>query len=313
MKFIKIFKIHIKKISLIAFFALMPWLVKSQYCYKTPPFEKKISVSRSLIQADSIKHSKKKKNKNGFYFGANLGFYFANSYTAQYYNGSGINIDGSKANNLNNVLNSPYNRQEIINLLGYDFDNPGEEQLPSKMKYNPGFLIGPYIKYYIKNFGIFAQFNFAKLKTNDIFTIIIHDQFYNTSEPTYKQEAIYGAEQRANIDIGFSYTFNTGGKNKPYIEFGYNLNNTKFLESKIKIEGTEYSIVNPYYSYHQIDQAGVGMGAFGGGGVELIFNESISINPGFNIYYSKINLGTYYDKYKLNYSFFVRAILNGLL
>jgi len=293
----KVFSFLLKLILLCLI--LFAGFAKAQYCYNFNFHKKEKSLRNIYLPGDSTKH---KKNNNGFYFGANLGFYFANSYTAQYYGGSGVN-------KVDSVINHLYNYQDIKNLVIYDFELG---QLPSKMKYSPSLLLGFFAKYNFKNSGIFLQFNFSKLKTNDVFTLKINDPNNYSSDAVYKQESISGSEQRTNIDIGFSHSFNTRKRYKPYIEFGYNINDTKFLESKIKIEGKEYSLVNPYFSYHKIEQSGVGMGAFLGSGVELVFNESISVNPGFNLYWTKIKLGNY-NKFKPNYSFFVRIILNGLL
>lgn len=297
----------LKKIVLLST-VLFPLPANAQYCYNFNFHNKEKSIKNIYSSADSTRH--KKKNNNGFYFGANLGFYSANRYTAQYYNGSEENKSG--VNKVDSVFQYQNNYQDIRNVLNYDFYLP-EGGLPIKMKYSPAFLIGFYAKYSFKNSGIFMQFNFSKLSTKDVFTLIIEDPNNSSSDPVYKQEEISGSEHRTNIDIGYSYTFNPKKKNKPYIEFGYNLNNTKFIDNKIKIENLEYSIANNYYSYYNIKQSGIGMGAFLGGGVELNFSESVSVNPGFNLYWIKINLGKYNDKFKPNYSLFVRIILNGLL
>ena len=156
------------------------------------------------------------------------------------------------------------------------------------------------------------QFNFSKLNAKDVITLNINNPNNFSSDPTYKQAVIYGLEQRSSIDIGYSYTFKNKNKNKPYLEFGYNLNNTKFLDNKIKIENLEYSLVSYYFTYNKIEQGGIGMGAFCGGGVEMNFNKSVFVNPGFNIHLIKTKLGDY-NKIKPNYSIFIRFILNGLV
>ncbi|MFA4851466.1 MAG: outer membrane beta-barrel protein [Bacteroidales bacterium] len=282
-------------------FACLPTRqAKAQYCYNFNFHKKEKSLRSIYLPGDSTKH---KKNNTGFYFGANLGFYFANRYTAQYYNGNGVN-------KVDSVINHYYNYQNIKNILGYDTFSLSE--LPKKMKYSPAILLGFFVKYNFNNSGIFMQLNYAKLKAKDVFTIKTYDP-YNPSLPIYKQEEISGAEKRTNIDIGYSYTFCSGKKYRPFAEIGFNINDTKFMESKIKIEGAEYSLVNPYFTYHNLKQSGNGIGAFFGAGIEINFNQSISLNPTFNVHYQKINLGNYNDKFKPNYSLFVRIILNGLL
>ncbi len=299
-------KLFVKLFSLTTLVVLC-FSANCQFSLQVPLFKSINPSEKNIFLFDSTKH---KKSNNGFYFGVNMGFYFANRYTAQYYNGSEENKTG--VNKVDSVINYPLNYQNIKQVLIYDFYLP-KGGLPIEMKYSPAFLIGFFTKYNFKNSGIFMQFNFCKLKTNDVFTLVIKDPNNFSSEPEYKQEAISGSEQRANIDIGYSYTFYPKKKNRPYIELGYNINSTKFIDNKIKIENLEYSIANYYYTYYNIKQSGVGMGGFFGSGVELNFSESISVNPGFDIYWTKINLGNYNDKLKFNYSIFIRAILNGLL
>ena len=277
--------------------------VFSQCSYQIPILKSDKFNKSNYSLLDSLKHKNKKKNNDGLYFGVNLGFYKANSYTAQYYNGSGTN-------KLNDSLLFSYNNvQNIKNALGTDTFNLGE--LPTKMKYAPAMMIGLFFKYNIKNSSFFFQFNFCKLKANDVFTVLLLDTNNNTI--TYpKQESISGSEQRTNIDIGYSYNFNHDKNYIPYIECGFNINDTKFLYNKIKIENLEINLVNQRILYYNINQGGIGTGVFLGGGINIIFNESISVIPGFDIYYTQTKLGNF-DQLKPNYSVFVKAILNGLL
>lgn len=243
------------------------------------------------------------KNENGFYFGANLGLYLANRHNAEYYNGSGVN-------SVDSTINYSLNYYQIKQSLNdYDF---WLAELPSKMRYSPAFLLGIYVKYVIKNSGIILQFDFAKLKANDVFTIEVNDPNNFSSDPVYRQESIWGSEQRATIDLGYSYTFNSKSNVRPFIQFGGNLTTTKFVDNKIRIENLEYSITNYHYAYYQIEQGGVGFGAFAGGGMNLIFSESISLMPTLNIYYTQAKMGDL-TKARFNYTFYISAILNGIL
>ena len=98
------YKINYLKIAFIVFFAITPCLSRGQYCSKIPIFEKKTSASKPFIMADTLKH---KNNNNGIYIGVNLGFYFANRYTAQHYDGRGISkYYGNGITNIDYVLNN---------------------------------------------------------------------------------------------------------------------------------------------------------------------------------------------------------------
>ncbi|MFH0865782.1 MAG: hypothetical protein V1904_06285 [Bacteroidota bacterium] len=272
-------------------------LAQQCFSFKYPLTSLKKNI---LLPADL---STKKNNDNGFYFGANLGLYFANSHTASYYNGSDIN-------SVDSTITYSINYQQIKQLLNdYDFSLA---ELPVKMHYSPAFLLGVYVKYTIENSGIVMQFNFSRLKANDIFTISVDDPTNFSSDPVYKQESIWGIEQRASIDLGYSYTFNPKSNYRPFVQFGANLTDTKYIDNKINIEGLEYSITNYYYSYQKIEQGGVGFGAFAGGGMNLIFSESISIMPTLNIYYTQAKMGELI-KPRFNYTFFISVILNGIL
>ena len=275
----------------------------SQCSYQIPIFKTDKLNKSNYSLLDSLKHKNKKKNNDGLFFGVNLGFYKANNYTAQYYNGSGTN-------KLNDSLLFSYNNvQNIKNALGTDTFNLG--YLPSKMKYAPAMMIGLFLKYNINNSSFFFQFNYCKLKANDVFTILLLDT--NTNTITFpKQESISGSEQRTNIDIGYCYNFTHNKNYIPYIECGFNINDTKFIYNKIKIENLEINLVNQWILYYNIIQGGIGTGVFLGGGINFVFNESVSVIPGFDIYYTKTKLGNF-DQLKLNYSAFVKVILNGLL
>lgn len=242
-----------------------------------------------------------KKNNNGFYIGVDLGFYKANRYTAAYYNGSDVN-------SVDSTINYSLNYPKIKEVLLYDFSLA---ELPSKMHYSPAFLLGLYLKYTMKNSGIFMQFHFSKLRANDVFTLIINDPNNYSSEPVYRQEQISGSEQRATIDLGYSYTFNPESSYRPVLQLGANITTTKYLDNKIRIENLEYSITNYYFSYYNIQQGGVGFGAFAGTGMDLVFNDNISVIPTFNIYYTQAKMGDL-AKPKFNYTFYVTAILNGI-
>jgi len=277
-----------------------PVLASGQFSFHLPLIKQEKTVKDLLQFNDTTKH--KKKNTDGLYFGANLGFYKANYHNAAYYDGSGENsVDSVIIDNVNN-------HNAIAQALNSNFSL---SELPAKMKYSPAFMIGLFFKYNIKNSAILVQFNFAKLNSKDVFTISYYDP-YNPSIPIYKQEGIYGAEKRASIDIGYSYMFSPHSNYRPFIQFGGNMTSTKFIENKIKIENIEYSITNYHYAYYKIEQGGIGFGAFAGGGMNLIYNESISIMPTLNIYYTQAKMGNN-KQARFNYTFYISAILNGII
>ncbi len=253
----------------------------------------------------------------GWSLGLNFGFYFANKSTANFYNGSGTNDIGY-------VLNNQYWREPIEERIGYDIDtslNPPWE-LPQNMKYDPAMSIGFYAKYnFSKSFALFFQTSYVKLKTSDIFILHLR-KYQSTLEPTYRQYGIMGAEERFNIEVGVCKEYEMNSVVRLYVETGLNMVNTKVLMNKIQVEGVEYSIVNVYGNQgyvpntplqeYDMRQGGVGWGIFFGTGVRLVFNEHVSIDPGFTLYLQNIvikdntNFKPTYSRFSPSYVVFFR-------
>ena len=253
----------------------------------------------------------------GWSLGANFGFYFAHKGTANFYNGSGTN-------DIAYVLDNFYQREDIEEMIGYRIDtsfNPPWE-LPQNMRYDPAMMIGFYFKYnFSKNFALYFQTSYVKLKTTDIF--ILHLQKYQTTlEPTYNQYGIMGSEERFTIEAGVIQEFEMNDVVRLYVETGINTVNTKVLLNKIEVEGLEYSIVNIYgnQSYvpntplqqYDMRQGGFGWGISFGTGIRLVFNEHVSIDPGFSLYLQNViiqdntNFQPTYKSFGASYAAFVR-------
>ncbi|MEI6695409.1 MAG: hypothetical protein WCO13_05010 [Bacteroidota bacterium] len=254
-------------------------------------------------------------DRRGLVFGFNMGILQANGHSALYYSGSSEN-----ENNIKYVLSNPYYYNEIKHLL-----NEHEFTLytvPTTMSYDLSILVGFYARYNFTNTsGIFIQFNFSKLNTTGQFALKIDSATF-TSEPALNYFAIYGQEQRSYIDIGFQKQWYLGKLSNFYVEGGLNFTNVLVKKSGIMINNTEYSIVNVYGSQqytpnlsmqpYDVRQGGIGFGFFGGGGICLNFNDKVSLEPGFHIFYQSINL-TGYEQYRINYSIFMRLILRDFL
>lgn len=253
----------------------------------------------------------------GWQFGFNFGYHFANKHTANFFNGS-----SSNENTISYVIDNPYWYNDIYNAVNAS-DTVILDQLPTEMKYDPGINFGLYIKYNItKMAGVFVQFNYTKLETKDVFTLDIDPPDYLIIGTNSRPYSIWGKAERINIDIGYSRLFEIGEKTMIFFETGLNINNTDVEESKIKIEDLEFSLINIYANQNytpntamnenKIEQGGIGIGFFAGTGFKLKLNESISIDPGINIYYQKINIENYND-FRLSYYLFVRLCFRNLL
>lgn len=256
-------------------------------------------------------------NVTGLDVGLNFGFYIPNNYNAGFYDGSDAND-----NKISYVLGNTYWRNEINNLLNIS-DTFIIAEMPLNMKYTPTYTMGIYFRKTYDNYlGFSASFNYSKLVANDVLVLEV-DPNQILTQPDYRYINIWGIEDRMNMDFNISKYFPI--KNKmfvPFVEAGLNINSTKVKENKIKVVNSDYSLVNIYLNQaytpgvqlneYVINQGGIGFGVNLGGGVRMIFNEKISIDPGFTIYQSRINLDGY-KGFRPSAVFFVRLSLTGFL
>jgi len=281
-------------------------------------------------------------NLTGWRFGINMGMYFANKQTAGFYNGRPEN-----ENQIQWVLNNKYwydeirqelNSREIIkNPDDVPYDWEGEYDIWRQqnnvavgdttkwwiyypdMHYDAAISPGFYFKYNFNNStGIFIQSNYVKLKSSGTFQMTI-DSINYVASPALREGYIRGIEERVSIDIGISKFYPVGKITSVFIETGFHMNSTRVLESEIQIGSKNYSIVNRYgdrpyvpntnMTAYDIYQGGIGFGIFLSGGVKFIFNEKISIDPGVQFLYKKVNLEGYSD-FAVDYYLYVRLIFD---
>jgi hypothetical protein len=256
------------------------------------------------------------KTNTGFSFGLNMGAYFGNKYQANFYNGSSGNVDSI------NLFFGNRNYWEPVARNEFGTDTLRLLELPTDMHYQPAMQIGFYIKYnFSNNLGAFIQFNYCKLTAKDVFTLGIGP------EPTYltfdniQAFPIWGKEERIYIDIGVSKTFETSKYVQLFIEGGLNINNTKVKEHKIQVGSQEYSLINIYGNQayvpntqlqtYETHLGGLGIGGFATGGLKFLFNNKISLDPGFSFYWTKANLEGY-SAFRPQYTVFVRFCFQNL-
>ncbi|MFZ4398551.1 MAG: hypothetical protein ACOYO1_00845 [Bacteroidales bacterium] len=254
-------------------------------------------------------------DRRGLVFGINMGMLKANGHSALYYNGSDEN-----ENNIKYILSNPYYYNEIKHQLNER--NFSLSSVPTTMSYDASIMVGFYARYNFDNTtGIFIQFNFSKLNTTGQFALSTDSATF-TSEPALRYFSVYGMEQRSYIDIGFQKQWFLGKLSNFFVEGGINFTNVLVKKSGIIINDLDYSLVNIYgnqqytpntsMSPYEVRQGGIGLGFFGGAGISLNFNEKVSIEPGFNLYYQSINLSPY-DQFRINYDVYIRLILRDFL
>lgn len=269
-----------------------------------------------FLSLDLIAQKEEIQPQNGFGYwdlGLNFGLYLPSNYNAGFYDGSNINV-----NKTSYIFGNKYWYEDIKRELNSS-DTIFVRELPTNMRYTPAFQVGLYFRRTFDNyFGISLQFDYSKLTAADKFTVEV-DPGFIAQEPDIRIFDIWGIEQRVNIDLLVSRYFKL--KNPmfiPFFEGGLNISSTRVKENKIRLETLEYSLVDVYLSgsfvpgtaqnQYVIQQGGMGLGLSAALGVKLKFNDQVSVDPGFRIYYQKIKLEGY-ELMKPAYTVFIRLSL----
>lgn len=270
-------------------------------------FISSLAIGALLIMSfQSFAQKSKKSNEPAFRFeyGLSLGGYFANPSTASYYDGSGTTYT---ENSVERTINQNYNYQRIRDVLGADFEL---YELPANMKYSPALNIGFFGAFNLTNkTGIIAECNYARLKTDDAFTLKL-DLYSGTSEPVLEMGKITGTEERIDIRLGISHVFRKADKYiHPFVEAGGNLMDLKVVNNRVYVQTVEMSIISPRNQYYQVRDYGIGFGAYGSAGLAFDVNENFAFRIGGSVNYLKVNLGEN-TLMKPQYTLFMRIMLN---
>ena len=237
-------------------------------------------------------------------YGINLGGYFPNPATANYYNGSG-------RNNLEAAIMRQHTYNRIRESLGYDFELPGEphEYLPQNMRYNASMLVGVFGNLHFNRISLLFDFNYASLRIQDQFMLRVL-----TGEPglighDIRRYNIEGTEERMDIKVGLQRLFPLEDRLvHPYMEAGVNMINTRVKGNRVQIAGASYSILNLTDARYGFRDDGISFGVYGGGGLSMDVGDSYAVVLGGIANYARINLGDY-DSYNLHFSVFIRLFL----
>ncbi|HXU25990.1 MAG TPA: hypothetical protein VN698_02070 [Bacteroidia bacterium] len=267
-------------------------------------------------------------NMKGFHLGLQAGVLFPNKYTANIYNGYGLDIYGNRNTFLNSFL-----YQRIVNDYGGGNGltdqiaialkvNPGqwsfdESCMPVNVKYNISLLVGLNTRYCFDNKNaIILNVNASKLTVNGNFTI--YTSAANSSGFQGAQNVqtfvISGGEQRLMTQFGFQRILGDNDKLNFFVEGGIDITLAKFLKNQININNFIIDLT-PYYSYptyggvRSHNLIGVGLGAFAGFGFNLTLSSKYTIQLLYNPSYDRINIGAA-PKYTLQQSIGLRAYYN---
>lgn len=235
--------------------------------------------------------SYKFENREGFYYGVNLGMHIASPNDAMFYNGgldkvnsidkvldytSGYNISGGYRDRLENVLN------DIIDTV----------LCPYSMSYKPTVLIGLTGGYNFTNFlGLYFDLDYMRLKTTGVYTMILESPVSTTSvtDVNKAEGAITGLESRVLCNIGLHRVIETPKKVNPYVDAGVNITYAKVEQHNMHYESFSANLVNYQRreSYEPIkEQTGTGIGMNAGIGLQMPLTYNFYIMLGYEFLYS---------------------------
>lgn len=235
----------------------------------------------------------------GWKISLNTGLFISSNYPASFYNGSEAND-----NKMSFILNNQYYRNEILSILEAS-DTFRLHGLPVHMRYNPAMMVGfSFRNNYSENKAWFLQFNQARLKAADRYTLEVDPKPFIATDPDLRTFMIWGEEQRFLFDFGLSREFEISSPMfRPYIDIGVSLSNTVVKANKIFVGEREFSLINIYGNQPYIpnsnlqtfivDQGGIGFGGFVNAGIKFYVNEYFSIDPTVHIYAATTKLEPY--------------------
>jgi hypothetical protein len=243
-----------------------------------------------------------------FEYGMNLGFYFAHSSTANYYNGQGGGSGGRRS--LEQVMRTDLNYNRIRQDLGYDFSL---HALPMDMRYSPSILLGFFGSLHFgPRSALVADFNYTKLRLEDQFTLLL-ERFSNIEGDNIERFTITGSEERVDLRLGYQHTFlSRESYIHPYLEAGFSLTDTKVKEIRTQIRNSTYSLFHASTTQYTLERDfGMSAGGYAGIGLKMDVNENFRLTVGYASLYTQINLGEN-DESRFQHSIFVRLNLDGL-
>lgn len=241
--------------------------------------------------------------RSGFVFGINIGGYFANKGSANFYNGTASwDINDVQAQMLSieeRLFLNDQVVQQVTNLIAAEaytipFDSP-----PAAMRYNPSLMVGFRLGYRFNNEnGIFLDANFTSLQAADKFTLVTN-LIPNPAEGTadIRLYNIIGEEDRMSLCLGYRAGIVINEMMNWYVEGGGTMLATRVNENYLEIEGTTFDLMigtqfGPnFLNSPNSNLTAVGFGFYAGTGVEAFFNEKYEIDLGLRMMRDQVTLG----------------------
>jgi hypothetical protein len=297
--------------GLILLFALLVFLPETNIAQNIPSETKKDRKKRAETdpwaefedEVDSIRR---------WEFGINLGAYFPNKYSANFYNGI-----PTQENSVDYVFKNKYWYQEIKQSLG-SVDTVVISGYPTNMHYQVAFTGGIFVRFnFNRKNGIYLEANYTQLNASDVVTVEV-DPYSYTSIPDIRLIPIIGKEGRVLIDLGYQRSFPLKSKIYFFLQGGGLMCYTQVIHSFIDVEGIEYNLINIYGSQgyipntntqtQNINQNAFGFGGYLGTGVGIPLTDMYGMELGGSMQYYPVNLKNYPD-WKPSFSVYLRILI----
>jgi len=278
------------------------------------------SVKEKFDQKKNLKTKEPEEKENKvirWNVGINLGMYHANNYSANYYNGSPLNI-----NSVTYVMKNQYWYQAIKDSL-HASDTVIFKEYPLKMHYNITMMAGFMLRYNIsRKYGVVIDVNYTQLKAENVLTFAVDPPPNQNMFPDIRLMPVRGIEKRVHLDLLLQRNFLMKSKIYFFLQGGVNMNYVQVMKSSFYINSQEYNMINLYGSQgymqgtnqqqYQTTQGGFSFGGALHGGVGIPLAGIFGIEPGGFIDYNKVALSGYAD-YKVSFGFYLRILFGNIL
>ncbi len=238
----------------------------------------------------------------------NIGMFYADKNTANFYSGANT---GEGMNSADRVINNEYHLNNINATLeqnGYRYlliKGYYNTEYPAQMTYKMTMSAGIGVRYWVTpRWAVSVGANFAKGQTSDVF--LIHntnpDLPPSNKENQYVQGRVLGNDTRSHLDLGIESKHALNENIFMLLGGGISLNNTVVKNNEIKIydltldiryKGPNEYVPNGTQPLYNFRQGGIGYGAYFSPGLEFVFLDNISVDIIAHTYYAKIHLQNY--------------------
>jgi hypothetical protein len=283
-------------------------MMKSLFKFALLCFLSIAATAPAFAQDDEEEEEDSDKEYRGLSIGINLGGYFANKKTAEFYNGTcAVGLldrpDDIRCYTIDERLDPSLflqTYQQITNEFNATGFEVPYDSYPLNMRYSPAFNIGLQLKYNTSKYSAFLfNFNTMKLKSVDVFTL----RFVGTSvQPNAQQDIrtfeISGSEQRFEANLGYRQGWEVNQMTNFFFQFGGCMLGTKVDKNQLRIGKNTYDLfvgaANPaQLTTLQNNPTGVGFGGYWSAGFEFFIKERYTFDISYGMSRDKVIMFSY--------------------